>query len=197
MKKKTFPNRLVITTLIMCLGVISCNKPSDPPIVIGTWSLGATINGNRIEALVDFNVDTYNHLHFLEERGELPDGLSETIKEAGLATVDAITDLKTIQLLPDGTFTFTFASTPPATGTYEQDGIYVKFKCKTNHYSEVDGSLVGVTNGIEMEMLLSSLTLMPHFLPFFTIEETDLIFNTPNPTSGLGGSLLFTLTSRN
>lgn len=192
MKKKSFPYCLSIALIFMGVGILSttgCNKAYTPPEVVGTWNLGANLNGNRHEAAIDFSDDVYIRLNSL---GALPAGLKEKIDEAALATRDALLDLKTIKLNPDGTFNFTYLSTFPAAGTYTQEDIYIHFTCTTGHYPEVEGMLIGATDGFTLEMYPSSLTLMPFFLPFFSEDEIELIFGTSHPSTGLKGAIFFT-----
>jgi len=187
-KRTSFP---YIALLAFGFWTTSCNKPYTPPEMIGTWHIGAPVQGNMLYSYVDANSEIAHRIENLYFEGLISEELQEKLHNASVATAETLEELRTVSFSLDGTFTLTFDFQPSAYGTFTQDGSYLYFTCETNHYPEVEGKFLGMSDGTILIIYPSSLTLMPLFLPYLTEEEIELVFGTANPNTGLEGAIYF------
>jgi len=191
MKNKKLSILLHFVLLAFCFWTTSCNKPFTPPEMIGTWHIGASDQGNMLYSYVHANIEISNRIENLYIEGLISEELEEKLHDAFVATSETLEGLRTVTFSADGTFTFTYDFQLNAYGTFTQEDSYIYFTCETNHYPEVEGKLIGMSDGSLLIIYPSSLTLMPLFLPYFTEEEIELVFGTPNPNTGLEAAIYF------
>ena len=196
MKKKVYPSLLLLALLFISFSTSTCNKPFTPPNMVGTWTIGTSIGGSVVESFISFDRVSLDRLNNLDAAQLLSESLKTRITDAATATNISLRDLRTITFFSDGTFTFTFETSYNAQGTYTQDGSYIFFTCATGHFPEVDGFVLGISDGSLLEVYPSTLTLMPIFMNFLDIDsdERELLFGNPlEPViSGMEAIIYFT-----
>jgi len=167
--KKTphlFPFCLLLFNLLFIAG---CNKPYTPPEIVGTWNLSP-------ESYQSFWVfGNPDAMLFYPE-------LDEKIKDAMTIIEKTPKDPESITIEEDGHFKCKLVSGEIASGTWSQQNQVIYFYFTSGHYPEVD-YLISETDGVNMFLYFSTLTMKPPFLELLDLnnDEYEILFGNEDP----------------